>query len=80
MECSPPGSSVHEIFQSRVLELGAIAFSMVGFPDGASGKEPPAKAGDMRCRFDPWVRKILWRRKWQRTLVFLPKEFMDREA
>ena len=25
-----------------------------------------------RCRFDPWVRKILWRRKWQPTPVFLP--------
>ena len=24
---SPPGSSVHEIFQARVLEWGAIAFS-----------------------------------------------------
>ena len=28
MDCSPPGSSVHEIFQARVLEWGAIAFSM----------------------------------------------------
>ena len=27
MDCSPPGSSVHEIFQARVLESGAIAFS-----------------------------------------------------
>ena len=26
-DCSPPGSSVHEIFQARVLEWGAIAFS-----------------------------------------------------
>ena len=25
MDCSPPGSSVHGIFQARVLELGAIA-------------------------------------------------------
>ena len=24
-----------------------------------------------RCRFDPWVRKIPWRRKWQATPVFL---------
>ena len=24
-----------------------------------------------RCRFDPWVRKIPWRRKWQPTPVFL---------
>ena len=27
MDCSPPGSSVHGIFQARVLELGVIAFS-----------------------------------------------------
>ena len=24
-----------------------------------------------RCEFDPWVRKIPWRRKWQPTPVFL---------
>ena len=28
MDCSQPGSSVHGIFQARVLEWGAIAFSM----------------------------------------------------
>jgi len=27
MDCSLPGSSVHGIFQGRVLEWGAIAFS-----------------------------------------------------
>jgi len=27
MDCSPPGSLVHGIFQARVLEWGAIAFS-----------------------------------------------------
>ena len=27
MDCSPPGSSVHGLFQARVLEWGAIAFS-----------------------------------------------------
>ena len=34
MNCSPPGSSVHGIFQARVLEWGAIAFSVkvVGKP------------------------------------------------
>ena len=31
---------------------------------------PCRKAG--RCGFDPWVRKISWRRKWQPTPVFLP--------
>ena len=27
MDCSLPGSSIHGIFQARILELGAIAFS-----------------------------------------------------
>ena len=30
LDCSPPGSSVHGIFQARVLEWGAIAFSIEG--------------------------------------------------
>ena len=33
----------------------------------------PANAEDIRdSRFNPWVRKIPWRRKWQPTPVFLP--------
>ena len=31
MDCSPPGPSVHGIFQARVLEWGAIAFSDSGW-------------------------------------------------
>ena len=27
-----------------------------------------------RCMFNPWVRKIPWRKKWQLTPVFLPGE------
>ena len=29
MDCSLPGSSVHAIFQAKVLEWGAIVFSMI---------------------------------------------------
>ena len=36
-------------------------------------KNPPANTGD-RWGFDPWVRKIPWRRAWQPTPVFLPAE------
>ena len=32
----------------------------------------PVNAGDARDGFNPWVREIPWRRKWQPTLVFLP--------
>ena len=35
-------------------------------------KNPPATAGDMRCRFDPWVRNILaWRIPWIKKPVRL---------
>ena len=42
------------------------------FPDGTSGKEPACQC--RRCGFNPWVRKIPWRRAWQATLVCLPGE------
>ena len=32
MDCSLPGSSIHGIFQARVLEWGAIAFSICSPP------------------------------------------------
>ena len=38
MDCGPPGSSVHGIFQARVLEWGAIAFSS---PSSRSKKISP---------------------------------------
>jgi len=38
MDCSPPGFSVHGIFQARVLEWGAIAFSLEGNRHGQTGK------------------------------------------
>ena len=34
-------------------------------------ENPPCNAVDLRCRFDPWVGKIIWRRAWQPTPVFL---------
>ena len=48
-------------------------FSM-GFPGGASHKEPTCHCRCKRHRFHPWVRKIPWRRKWQPTPVLLPRE------
>ena len=37
-------------------------------------KDLPTNVGDLRHRFDSWVEKIPWRRKWQATPVFLPGE------
>ena len=42
---------------------------------GVSGEKPACQCGrHKRCRFDPWVRKIPWRRAWQLTPVSLPGE------
>ena len=140
-DCSPPGSSVLEIFQARILERVVVS-SPQGFfltqgsnlqllcllhwqilyhwtwglpvtslenpryrgdrfrllsmgsqrvrhdwvtspfnfkisslkpPGGASGKDSTCQCRrSKRHRFDPWVGKIPWRRKWQPTPVFLP--------
>ena len=45
MDCSPPGSSVHGIFQARVLAWGAIAFSDV---------LPSAAKYSLTLVFFPW--------------------------
>ena len=41
MDCSLPGFSVHGIFQARVLEWVAIAFSQGIFPTQRSNPDPP---------------------------------------
>ena len=47
----------------------------MGFPGGASGKEPACQCRrHRRCMLNPWVGKISWRRSWQTTPVFLPGE------
>ena len=46
-----------------------------GFPSGTSGKEPCCQCRRRtRHGFDPWVRKIPWRRAWPPAPVFLPGE------
>ena len=52
-----------------------------GFPGGTGDKEPACQR--RRCKrrgFDPWVRKIPWRRKWQSTPVFLPGKFHEQRS
>jgi len=46
MDCSPPGSSVHGIFQARILECIAISFLLQGiFPTQGWNQLSPALAG-----------------------------------
>jgi len=51
------------------LFLGDILFLFV--VTTFNGKE---SAHNMRLGFNPWVRKISWRREWSPTPVFLPGE------
>ena len=55
VDCSLPGSSIHGIFQARVLEWGVIAFS-ISYSNYLTN--PPANAGDaFDEQFDPgWGR------------------------
>ena len=60
--------------KSRKAEIYVYTRASPGFPGGSDGKESTCNVGKP-ARFDPWVRKIPWRREWQTTPVFLPGEF-----
>ena len=47
MDCSPPGSSIHGIFQARVVEWGAIAF----FSYGHYRQNRPSKGSPRKLTF-----------------------------
>ena len=65
MDCSPPGSSVHGIFQARVLEWGAIAFSewkveaylKVRGPSARDGEGAPWSLGKQSQRAWCWQKR-----------------------
>ena len=66
--------NTHKHTHNRTLLKGNLVLHE-GFPGGTSGKEPACQC--RRCkrhRFDPWVRKIPWRRAWQPTPIFLSGE------
>ena len=61
--------------QELVLELLMGLILTAGFAGGTSGKESLCqRRRHERHRFDPWLRKIPWRRAWQPTPVFLSGE------
>ena len=46
-----------------------------------SGKESTCQCRRLKSYgFNPWVRKIAWRRKWQPTPIFFPEDSMDWQA
>ena len=81
MDCSLTASSVHGIFQARVLEWGASAFSVSGkFILGLKMLEL------QYCQPHYWATSLSlftfmhWRRKWQPTPVLLPGESQGRRS
>ena len=91
--CSPGGSisdSSERLLQSgsgrksiyKVLvkgEFSAMKDSFYKrFPGSSDSKSVCLQCG--RRRFDPWVGKIPWRRKWQPIPVLLPEKFHGRRS
>ena len=70
ISASFPIAFSHFVSVCRVL-VNLTVFQRV-FPRWCSGKESPWQC--RRCRSDPWVGKIPWRRKWQPIPVFFPGE------
>ena len=73
-QCTHPGVTQTWFLKGDLPDSIACS-SPSGFPGGSLVKIClPCRS----CTFDPWVRKIPWRRVWQPTPVFLPGESMDR--
>ena len=50
-------------------------YTFYGLPRWPSVKNLPTSTGRLkRPGFNPWIKKISWRRAWQPTPVFLPRE------
>ena len=65
----------------KVLDMTERLSLSFHFPQWLSSKESACQCRrHRRCGFDPWVRKILWRRTWQPTPVFCPGGSVDRQA
>ena len=69
-------------FRLAPMSLGHALFTLstsllaAGLPKWLSGKESACQCRKRkRCRFNSWVGKIPWSRKWHPTLVFLSGEF-----
>ena len=67
-----------ETFLKKIVQFWKyIPYSSYSLPRQHSGEEPACQCRrPKRCGFDPWIRKIPWRRsrKWQPTPVFLPSK------
>ena len=68
---------VNDVYKSTFKNHFHLLTSSI-FPGGSDGKSICLQC--RRPRFDPWVRKIPWRRKWQPTPVLLPGKSHGRRS
>ena len=70
-----PGS--HSLEAAKRMKNSCLSYRERGLFVLFGGKEPTSQCRRYkRCGFNPWVRKIPWRREWQPVPVFLPGEFI----
>ena len=65
---------------SFISKFGVAEFPQLscGLPCWLDGKESACQGRG--CRLHPWVRKIIWRKKWQLTPVLLPGKFHEQRS
>ena len=65
-----PPTALSRKGSTSLMTLIRSLISFMGLPRWHSDKESTYQC--RRCRFNPWVGKIPWKRKWQPIPVFLP--------
>ena len=68
-----PSTLVLFLYNLHICIILEFSLNTRGLPWWFSGKDSACPC--RRRGFDPWVGKILWRRKWQPTPVFLPGKY-----
>ena len=68
-----------QCFEFLVSKMRVV--KVLGLPKWCSGKEYACQCRRCwRCRFNPWIRKIPWWRKWQPTPLFLLGKFYGQRS
>ena len=69
------------IYVCAFVYVRTFIYAHTGFPGDNSGKESTCQwRRHKRLRFDPWVGKIPWKRKWQSAPVFLSRESFEQKS